>query len=61
MSNEVYLTDNFMSDDICDWFMSFHETMFPLYGIEFENRKIINLTELIHMFINNSTYDLQTI
>ena len=59
MSNEVYLTDNFLSDEICDWFMSFHRTMFPLYGIEFGDRKIINITQLIHTLYNdNSPYDL---
>ena len=59
MSNEVYLTDNFLSDDMCDWFMSFHQTMFPLYGSEFENRRIINLTELTHVLYNNNLpYDV---
>ena len=59
MLNEVYLTDNFLSDEICDWFMSFHRTMFPLYGIEFGDRKIINITQLIHTLYNdNSPYDL---
>ena len=59
MSNEVYLTDNFLSDDICDWFMSFHRATFPLYGIEFGDRKIINITQLIHTLYNdNSPYDL---
>ena len=59
MLNEVYLTDNFLSDDICNWFMSFHQTMFPLYGSEFENRRIINLTELTHVLYNNNLpYDV---
>ena len=59
MSNEVYLTDNFLSDEICDWFMSFHQTVFPFYGIEFGDRKIINITQLIHTLYNdNSPYDL---
>ena len=59
MSNEVYLTDNFLSDDMCNWFMSFHQTMFPLYGSEFENRRIINLTELTHVLYNNNLpYDV---
>ena len=59
MSNEVYLTDNFLSDDMCNWFMSFHQTMFPLYGSEFENRRIINLTEVTHVLYNNNLpYDV---
>ena len=57
--SEVYLTENFMSGDTCDWFTSFHETMFPFYGTNFENRKIINLTELIHVLHNNTLpYDV---
>lgn len=57
--SEVYLTENFMSGDTCDWFTSFHETMFPFYGTNFENRKIINLTELIHVLYNNTLpYDV---
>ena len=39
--------------------MSFHRATFPLYGIEFGDRKIINITQLIHTLYNdNSPYDL---
>ena len=48
-----------LDDDMCNWFMSFHQTMFPLYGSEFENRRIINLTELTHVLYNNNLpYDV---
>lgn len=47
MSNEVYYYENFLSEDLCDWFVSFHNVFYRMYGIVFSDRQILNFTKMI--------------
>ena len=49
MSNEVYYYENFLSQDMCEWFVSFHKVFHPLYGIQFSNRKIVNFNPMVDL------------
>ena len=45
MSNDVYLTDNFLSDDMCDWFMSFHPQLPNFICKVYRDDKYISVLE----------------
>ena len=47
MSNEVYYYENFLSPDMCEWFVSFHKVFHRMYGIVFSDRQILNFTQMI--------------
>jgi hypothetical protein len=47
MSSEVHYYEDFLAPELCDWFMSFHDVYYPLYGVPFSDRRSLNLGKTV--------------